>query len=99
VQGVIAAKDLPPIIKKQVTCSNPRHLGHLNKELYRPAERQRPYLRQSVELTGFGSKQFQASINTLHRLWQTLARQVPEGAMEKLAVSQINGFDTIQLAT
>jgi hypothetical protein len=52
-----------------------------------------------VELTGFGTKQFQASIDTLHRLRQTLARQVPEGAMEKLAVGQINGFDTIQLAT
>ena len=62
-------------------------------------EKQRPYLRQYVELTGFGSQKFQMIVESLRRLHQMLARQVPEGAMEQYTVGHVNGFDTIQLST
>jgi hypothetical protein len=52
-----------------------------------------------VELTGFSSPNFQTIIDSLRRLHQMLARQVPEGAMEQYTFGHANGFDTIQLST
>ncbi|KIM77374.1 hypothetical protein PILCRDRAFT_12015 [Piloderma croceum F 1598] len=67
--------------------------------LIKPNEQHQPFIRQSVQLTGFDSKEFQTCINTLQQLHQTFSRQVPEGNMEPLTLGQFRQFDTVEFAT
>jgi hypothetical protein len=65
----------------------------------RPNEQNQPYLCQNVQLIGFNSDDFKASINTLRHLHQIFAHQVPEGAIEPLAFSQFGQFDAVEFST
>ncbi|KIM72038.1 hypothetical protein PILCRDRAFT_82231 [Piloderma croceum F 1598] len=67
--------------------------------LIKPNEQHQPFIRQSVQLTGFDSKEFQTCINKLQQLHQTFLRQVPEGNMEPLTLGQFRQFDTVEFAT
>ena len=68
-------------------------------ELYRSREQHQPFLRQTVQLTGLDCDKFQNGIDTLRRLHQTFARQVPEGHMEPLTLGQFLQFDTVEFST
>jgi hypothetical protein len=61
--------------------------------------RQQPYIRQTIQLTGFNCDKFGDGIDTLQRLHQILSRQVPEGAMEPFAINQLGRFPMVELAT
>lgn len=68
-------------------------------EFCRPNEQHQPFIRQSVQLTGFDCNEFQACINTLQQLHQIFSRQIPEGNMEPLTLGQFRHFDTVEFAT
>jgi hypothetical protein len=65
----------------------------------RPNEQHQPFIRQSVQLTGFDCDEFQTCIGTLRRLHQMFARQVPEGDMEPFTTGKFHHFDTVEFAT
>jgi hypothetical protein len=52
-----------------------------------------------VQLIGFDLDDFKASINTLQRLHQIFACQVPEGAIDPLKFSQFGRFEAIEFST
>ena len=65
----------------------------------RPQERNQPYIRQKVELTGFNSDHFNASISTIQHLFQIFSRQVPEGAIEPLKFGQFGQYSVVEFST
>lgn len=65
----------------------------------RPQERNQPYIRQKVELTGFNSDHFKASISTIQHLFQIFSRQVPEGAIEPLKFGQFGQYSVVEFLT
>jgi hypothetical protein len=62
-------------------------------------ERQQPFIRQSVQLTGLNCDEFQAGIDTLQCLHQILSRQVSEGTMEPFSFGQVGHFNTLDIST
>ena len=65
----------------------------------RPQERNQPYIRQKVELTGFNSDHFKASISTIQHLFQIFLHQVPEGAIELLKFGQFGQYSVVEFST
>jgi len=52
-----------------------------------------------VELTGFNSDHFKASISTIQHLFQIFSRQVPEGAIEPLKFGQFGQYSVVEFLT
>jgi len=52
-----------------------------------------------VELTGFNSDHFNASISTIQHLFQIFSRQVPEGAIEPLKFGQFGQYSVVEFST
>src|SRR6266481_180174 len=65
----------------------------------RPQERNKPYIGQKVELTGFNSDDFKASISTIQHLFQIFSCQVPEGAIEPLKFGQFGQYSVVEFLT
>jgi len=65
----------------------------------RPYDQNQPYLHQNVQLTGFNSDKFKASIDTMQHLFQIFARQVPEGAIEPLNLGHFGQYGVVEFST
>ena len=65
----------------------------------RPQEQNQPYIQQKVELTGFNSDNFNASISTIQHLFQIFPHQVPEGAIEPLKFGQFGQYSVVEFLT
>jgi hypothetical protein len=59
----------------------------------------KPYLRQSVQLTGLDTKTFETGVDNLRMLHVMLARQIPEGLMEQYNPSSYLQYPSIDLGT
>lgn len=65
----------------------------------RPQERNQPYLRQVVQLTGFNSDNFKATIDAMQYLFQIFACQVPEGTIEPLKFGKFAQYSVVEFST
>jgi len=65
----------------------------------RPSEQSQAYLCQNVQLTGFDSDDFKASIETMQHLYQIFTHQVPEGAIEPLNFGQFGQYSVVEFST
>lgn len=97
VQGIISQKDLPPVMIRYAV--NTRHLGSITYKVHSPDDRKRPFIRQSVQLTGLNIAAFKTCSQSLQAMHLLLSRQIPEGFMDMYLPSTFLEYSAIDLGT
>lgn len=97
VQGIVCNRELPPIrspfkVYVSTTMSQDSTYLYHNRQPNR-----RPYLRQSMMLTGLSSPKFNDAILSIHAIEDIFRRQAVEGNMEVWVPSLFQGHPSIDV--
>src|ERR1700749_2248355 len=93
-QGIITHKDLPLVYNSQSICEGDTRCSCILSV----DNKKKPYLCQSMQITGLNTKTFKTGINNLHML-HIMAHQIPKGLMDQYNPSSYLEYSSIDLRT
>jgi len=91
---IITHKDLPLVYNSQSICEGDTRCSCILSV----DNKKKPYLCQSMQITGLNTKTFKTGINNLHML-HIMAHQIPKGLMDQYNPSSYLEYSSIDLRT
>ena len=100
IQGIVCNRELPPIrgpFKVYVFTLQLQPTAYSSNHLHNRQPNRRPYLRQSVMLTGLSLPKFNDAILSMHAIEDLFRRQAIDGKMEVWFPSTFQGHPAIDI--